>query len=149
LLPEVKEPAVVSNLLFNCFAFPWDETLIPRLEERTRHDLAAQRNAGTLHCRGAALYRSGRHEQALAVLEQSIIAHGKGGYVDTLLFQAMVCRQLGQLDQARKHLTRVEEWHRQQKFASWQQRVIWETLLREAQSVVRGPRQMPKVTDPN
>ncbi len=149
LLPEVKELAVVNNLLFVCQAFPWDETLLPRLEERIRRDLAAQRNAVTLHRHGVALYRSGRPEQALTVLEESIRAHGKGGFVDTWLFQAMTYRQLGRLDQAKQQLARFEAWHQKQKFATWQQRIFWETLLREAQTVVNGPRLMPKVTDPD
>ncbi len=139
LLPEVKDPAVVNALQFICEAFPWDEKVIPPLLERSQRGLEAQRTAVTLQRRGAALYRGGQYKQALNALEESIQAHGKGGGVNTWLFQAMACQKLGQPDQAKKHLERFEQWHQKQQFTVWQDRVFLGTLLREARSVVNGP----------
>jgi hypothetical protein len=132
--------------LLDHFNAPWDETVSPLPEQRTRADLAAQRNAVTLHRHGVTQYRSGRYKEALALFQESLSVHGKGGHVDTSLFLAMTLAQLDRADEARKQLGRFEQWHRQQHFTNWQERVLWDVLLREARLVVNSPR-MPKATD--
>ncbi len=129
--------------------FPGTRRCCLLLEERTRRDLAAKRNAVTLHRRGVALYRGG----------QLRAGPDPAGGVDPGPRQGRLRRylavpgddlpKLGQLEQARKHLARFEEWHSKQQFPTWQERILWETLLREARSVVNAPRLMPRVADPD
>ena len=106
-------------------------------------------NAATppLDTAGAALYRVGKYEDAERTLSESIKAHGKGGYTDTWLFQAMTARRLGKYDEASRLLAPFENWHRQQTFPTWQQRVYWAVLLREARQLITTPPAMPRADE--
>jgi hypothetical protein len=69
---------------------------------------------------------------------ESVKARGKDVHTWTWLFQAMTARQRGKHDEARRLLARFEAWRDRQTFPTWQQRVSWNMVLREARRVVHG-----------
>ena len=81
---------------------------------------------------------------AARTLQESMKAQGKGGYVDTWLFQAMAQQRLGRGAEARRLLTNVEGWLKVQKFATWQDRARWRSLLEEARRLILT---MPRATE--
>ena len=72
-------------------------------------------------------------------------AHGKGGDVETWLFQAMLLRWRGEHEEAIRLLGRAEERRRTETFLTWQDRVRRDVLLRKARTVVHTPPPMPTV----
>jgi hypothetical protein len=89
--------------------------------------------------------RLGDHDPAGAATVEAL---GKGGYVDTWLFQGMTARQLGKHDDAARLLARFEARHARQTFPTWQQRAYWEVLLTEARLLIHTPPQMPRAGGP-
>jgi tetratricopeptide (TPR) repeat protein len=140
LLPSVTDGPLRSRLLEHALHLACDEPTAVALLKRTAADLAHRRTAATLYYHGVALYRAGRYDEAGKVLVASVAAHGKGGYVNTWLFQSLVARAQGKQDEAGKHLARVESWHARQRFGDWRQRVLWYALVREAHTPPRMPR---------
>jgi Tfp pilus assembly protein PilF len=140
-----RDPASRSALFTNVLACSWDPATAESLVRHAAGNVAQQRNATTLHFHGAALYRAGEYAQAERTLAESVKTQGGGGFADTSLFQALTARQRGKYDESVRQLARFEEWLRQQKFSTWQQRVMWDALLREARRVVHTPPPMSKV----
>src|SRR5262249_32681266 len=103
--------------------------------------------ASTLQHHGAALYRAGRYDEAHRVLQGSVEAQGKGGFVDTRLFLAMTCKRLRRHDEAARLLARFEAWHERQQFTAWQDPVRWQALLAEARQLTNAPPPMPRAAD--
>jgi hypothetical protein len=105
---------------------------------------ARQRNAAHLALLGAALYRAGRFRGAARTLEEAIRAHGKGGEAESWLFLALARRRMGQPEDARRWLARVEGWLKKQQFKTWQRTIYWRLLSREARDLIL---RMPRVPD--
>ena len=82
-----------------------------------------------------------RRERTLA---EAVKVHGKGGYVNTWLFQSMVARQKDKHDEARRLLTRVRGGLPRADLRR-QQRVWWSALLGEARKLIHTPPPMPKL----
>ena len=57
---------------------------------------------------GAALFRTGQYAEAERTLAEPGKAHGKGGFTDTWLWQALTARQRGRHDEADRLLTKCE-----------------------------------------
>jgi uncharacterized protein HemY len=68
-----------------------------------------------LNTLGVALYRAGRHAQAIATLEQSLAATKGQIAAFDLFFLAMARHRLGQTVQARDSFDRAVRWWREQK----------------------------------
>jgi tetratricopeptide (TPR) repeat protein len=141
-LAEEKDSELAYPLVANVLKLPLAEVETRTLLERTGQRLLRQRHYVTLTVHGAALYRAGRYQQADKILAEAV-KEGKGGYVETWLFQALTAARLGRHDEAHQHLARVKQWHDRQHFSRWQERVQWQTLLAEANRVVDGPPRMP------
>jgi DNA-binding beta-propeller fold protein YncE len=146
-LEKESEPRLRTPLLARALEVPCDAESARVLLACASADLDRQRTANTLHRYGAALFRAGRYSEATRALAESVQEQGKGGYVDTWLFQAMTARQLDRPEQARDLLKRVEQWHAGQTFPDWQTRVRWDALLKEARQVVEGPPPMPRLSE--
>jgi tetratricopeptide (TPR) repeat protein len=143
ILASLKDPPTVRRITFDCLSFACCQPEAGRLSEITRQDLARQRNADTLMRHGVALYRSSHYEQALQLLDESVKAHGRGGFSTIWVFRAMALRQVGRLNEARQQLARYEDWVGKQTFQSWQSRVYYSALLREGREVVSSPKLLP------
>jgi hypothetical protein len=140
-----KDATVAASLFSRAVAAPWDKADAAPLLAYTGRALRRQRYDVTLEDHGAALYRAGRYAEAEQILAEAVEARGLGGDSRTVLFQAMTVRQRGKRDEAAALLARVEAWHGKQKFATWQERVLWTTLLAEARKLIRTPPPMRKV----
>ncbi len=126
-------------------AVPWDGQAAAALLAHARGQVARRRSAFSLHYCGAALYRAGRYAEAEKTLAESVKAQGKGGYVDTWLFQALTAHRLGKHQEAEKHLARLRPWYDKQTFSDWKSRTSWRLLMAEARKLIETPPRMPKV----
>jgi tetratricopeptide (TPR) repeat protein len=105
------------------------------------------KRAASLETLGAALYRAGRFDAAVAKLEQAVKLHGQEGSVGTLLFLAMAHHRLNQADQAQHYLDKAlaqierasqgESAERKIEPPSWQTRLRWQLLRRETESLIK------------
>jgi tetratricopeptide (TPR) repeat protein len=136
-LPAETDSQIAVSLIDIAISEEWAKPVSSALLERTRSNLAASRNASTLHFHGAALYRSGNYAEAERILAESGKAQGEGGFETTRMFQALVAQKRGKHAEAVRLLTRLEQWHRGQQFSTWQAREWWDTLLGEARRLIR------------
>ncbi len=141
-LATEKDVRFADNLFYYARIVVWDRESANILLEYARRRVASKRDADRSRDLGIALYRSGLYAEAERALAESVKLHGKGGSVETWLFQVLLARRQGKYDEAEQTLRRVEEWYGKQKFALWQHRAYWEVLLREARKVVRRPPRM-------
>jgi tetratricopeptide (TPR) repeat protein len=57
-----------------------------------------------------ALYRAGRFQESIARFEQAMQVHRQGGMVHDWLFLAMANQRVGHTDEAKKWLTKAQQW---------------------------------------
>jgi tetratricopeptide (TPR) repeat protein len=106
---------------------------------------AADTAPGTL---GAALYRAGRHDEALGKLNEAVKIYGGPGSYWEQLFLAMACQRCGKGEEAREWLRkavqqmeRLRTWKRPDGtpfVVPWQEQIQFELLRREAEGLI-GP----------
>jgi len=99
---------------------------------------------GTL---GAALFRAGKHEEAIQRLTEAIDLHGKGGNTEDWLFLAMAEHKLGRADAARKWLEKAVGWLDEAAAAkaepgkppalSWLRQVELQRLRKETEALLK------------
>lgn len=98
---------------------------------------------------GAALHRTGRTEQAIKLLEESVHGPVKGSYVEDWLFLALAHCKLGPSDKANHYLDRATKEIKQTKVGSklsdgrtlvWRLRQELEVLHQEAHSALEQKR---------
>jgi WD40 repeat protein len=145
--PGPDQDATGSSLLYWTQCVPCEKAIADRLVEWAGPFAKRNPTAVGLHRYAVTLYRARRYQEAEALLAQSAQVHGKGGYVDTLAFQAMTAWQLGQDVQAHQFLKRYEDWHARKTFDTWQERVLWDALLLEARARVHSQRMLPAEPD--
>jgi eukaryotic-like serine/threonine-protein kinase len=111
-----------------------------RAVSRARQAVAlAPRSAVCLNTLGVALYRAGKHAEAVATLERSLAAgHGQSDAFD-LFFLAMAHHRLGQAVQARDAFDRAVRWVREQKQLLDQSANELAGFRAEAQAVLAVP----------
>ncbi len=119
-------------------AAPVSKADAAKWEQHVRQAVARQRNPQTLHNLGVALYRVSKHDEAAKMLAESIKVSGGDCSAQTWLFQALVAQKQGQHAEALGFLARYEIWHSKQTFPDWQQRVLNQMLLGEAQREVNA-----------
>jgi serine/threonine protein kinase/Flp pilus assembly protein TadD len=92
---------------------------------------------------GAALYRAGHHAEAVRELEESVLVSHRAW---DWLFLSMAHQRLGHSRQARAYLDRARRWVREAEgrplgwgvaWAWWGERIEVETLMREAENLLR------------
>jgi Flp pilus assembly protein TadD len=86
---------------------------------------------------GAALYRAGRHTEAVKQVDQAVQLQRKGGTVTIQLFLALAHHHLGHADQARSWLEKadVQMQKRRDQIAMplfWNDELLWKVLRQEA-----------------
>jgi serine/threonine protein kinase/Tfp pilus assembly protein PilF len=100
---------------------------------------------GSQRTLGAALYRAGKHADALKHLTDADKAKAADRPALTWLFLAMVCQRLDKPDEARGWLNKADKWIEQADQAkpgttgalTWFQRTELDSLAREAKGLVR------------
>jgi WD40 repeat protein/tetratricopeptide (TPR) repeat protein len=129
--PEVVRLAVWACVLAKGGA-P-DAAAVATLAEKAA---AGSTDAAALRALGAALYRAGRAEEAVAKLEEA--ARRQPGHAPTLLFLAMARQQAGQKDRAKEALTEATAASRGGAVPpSWDVNVELSVLLDEAEAAVK------------
>jgi Flp pilus assembly protein TadD len=101
--------------------------------------------ADSLTTLGAALYRDAQFEAAVTQLQRARDAAGQDGSVEAELFLAMAHQRLDHPDLAKTSLAEATEHldkalkpaDKEARLPSWEERLRWETLRREAQAVVK------------
>jgi Flp pilus assembly protein TadD len=100
-------PVAANNVAWACALGPdagVDPEAVVELAERGVRGRPELNRMNTL---GAALYRAGRHVEALARLEQAVGLHGAGGTPYDAMFLAMTHQVLGHPEEARQWLGRA------------------------------------------
>jgi WD40 repeat protein/tetratricopeptide (TPR) repeat protein len=141
---SARDLKLVQSVAFACRTVPCGEAAAGRVVRLAERVLADQRNASNLDLLGAALYRASRFKDAAQALEEAIKAQGKGGYIDSWLFLAMARKRLGQPEEARRWLLKVEDWLKDQKFEAWETTIYWRLLHQEARGLIL---KMPRAED--
>lgn len=101
-------PTVEDTVAWACVIGP-DATADPaRVARLAEIAVAGPRDHPALNTLGAALYRAGRFEEALATLQRALAAHASGGTPHDWLFLAMTCQRLGRGEDARAWLERFD-----------------------------------------
>jgi WD40 repeat protein/tetratricopeptide (TPR) repeat protein len=86
---------------------------------------------------GAALYRAGRYPEAVKELEEALRLDGPDGSNESKLFLAMAYQRLGQAERAREEFGKAKPAEK----PSWEERLIYERLRREAEDLLKtGPK---------
>jgi tetratricopeptide (TPR) repeat protein len=150
---------------------PLDRSDALRLVASTRELLTRQRSAASLLLHGEALYRAGRHHEALRVLTGSLALQSHGNaliragkqeeaarlllgsieqptwvdFMPTYVFMALNSRALDRHDEAKHWLTLCKGWFEKKQLAQWQHRVHYRLLLAEARQKINSPPAMPRV----
>jgi tetratricopeptide (TPR) repeat protein len=137
-LGQTKDWATLNDLVWVCCLGPGatgDPKSIVTLAERS---VAPGANADNLRRLGAALYRAGRHDEAVTRLREAVQARkGEGGPVDWFLL-AVAHHHLNQPDKARQALE--QGWSLQQKAppGGWLSRLEVELLRAEAEKLLEA-----------
>jgi tetratricopeptide (TPR) repeat protein len=86
------------------------------------------------------LYRSGQFDAALKHLEELTRTSGQDAEARDWLLLAMAAQRLGRGDDAKKGLAKADEIHGAKKKTaeSWDDRLAYQTLRREAETLVKG-----------
>lgn len=132
---------VANQAAWTCAMAPDAGVEPARIVALAEKAVALAPNASTgLNTLGAALYRAGRYEEAIARLEQSIDVSGDRGSVEDWLFLSMAHRRLGQEAEARGWLERATRFlaatpllDEAGKPPYWSQPLTWQLLRAEAE----------------
>ena len=110
------------------------------------------KNADHLLILGAALYRAAQFQKSIDKLEESIKLRGKGPTELNWLFLAMANQRLGREAEAKKWLSQAVDWIEKEQvkkgpngqlLTSWEQRLQWQLLRREAELLLKPPEKTP------
>jgi hypothetical protein len=127
----------VNNVVWICAVGPEAvKDFEPLVREQTRI-LGPRPDPNLLNTLGALLYRAGRFEDAVKLLEEAIARRDKVGTVHDWLFLAMAHQRLGHGDLARKWLEKSGRAVEQAEDGSWEQRLELRLLRREAEALIR------------
>jgi serine/threonine protein kinase/WD40 repeat protein len=99
-------PRTLNVLAWSCAQGPAALTDYAALIRVTESAIASARTSNRLNTLGALLYRAGRFEDAIQVLERSRELHGAGGTPFDALFLAMAHHRLGHREEAQRWLGR-------------------------------------------
>jgi hypothetical protein len=145
----IEEPGPANELVGVCIlthdALPDMARLLPLAR------VAATRHPGNVRMLGAALYRAGGYGEAVQSIETAAKVYPLRA--SDWSFLAMAHHRQGHTDEARRCLARAEHWIEsanqvkeddtgrvQPAWGSWEERVGFPLLLREAQQLIGPPR---------
>jgi serine/threonine protein kinase/tetratricopeptide (TPR) repeat protein len=106
------------------------------------HTVAAVHRQAMLNTLGAALYRAGRFDEAIARLNQAVSMHPKGGTAGDWFFLAMTHAQLGDTATARQWYDKAARWMDENEITLEKNRRLAEELRRfraEAAAALQVP----------
>jgi len=108
---NTQNPDLANNVAWFCVRFPEavaDVALPLQLAEKS---VALKPNQyASLNTLGAALYRASRFEDSIRKFDEAIKVHGQGGTAADWLFLAMAHHRLSHANDAKKWLTKAQQW---------------------------------------
>jgi WD40 repeat protein/serine/threonine protein kinase/tetratricopeptide (TPR) repeat protein len=134
---QVTSTATANLVAWTCVLGPGavkDPTVVLHLAEKAVAD--EPKSYQPLNTLGAALYRAGRHAEAVKRLEEAVKVQGKGGTAWDWLFLAMAHHRLGHAKEAREWLARARPQEADRRL-SWDQRLELQLLRREAEELLK------------
>ena len=116
-----------------------DLTVPVQMAEAALVDYPADQKRFALNTLGAALYRAGRIDEAIARLDESVKASGGAGVPQDWVFLAMAHHKKGNADAARRWLEKARSHRPDEKAGLSSDLVECRILLREAEALLREP----------
>jgi tetratricopeptide (TPR) repeat protein len=137
---KATDPNTLNNASWSCTYAPdavADLTVPVQLAEAALAGYPAEQKRLALNTLGAALYRAGRIDEAIARLDESVKASGGSGTPEDWVFLAMAQHKKGNADEARRWLEKVRAYVNDEKTAFSNELVEARFLLREAEALLR------------
>ncbi|HEY7154021.1 MAG TPA: hypothetical protein VH575_08710 [Gemmataceae bacterium] len=130
-------------------AIAWTCTLLdgavrdwkPLVQRAERAVTTHPQSADDLRRLAVLLYRSGQFDAALKRLEEATRLPGQDAEPRDWLLMAMAAQRLGREEDAKKWLAKAEQFGREKAKSSadsWEERLVYQTLRREAETLVKG-----------
>jgi tetratricopeptide (TPR) repeat protein len=112
-----------------------DSRLLLALAE---HQVQKERSAINLFSLGAARYRAGQFEQAVASLEEAIQRRRIKEWGEAWLFLALAQQRLGKSQEAGQGLAKAINLLDKQPAGHWSRQIYLQILRKEAEGLIRG-----------
>jgi serine/threonine-protein kinase len=135
-----KNPDHANELAWYCVRFRTGPGDVIRPLKLAEQAVEAETDPGAFSTLGAAQYRAARYTDFIDMFEKAIQIHYKDHPSDTL-FLALCHHRLGHADEAKKWLTRAQQWINQapkvgDEALPWDQRLELELLRAEAEEAI-------------
>ena len=137
-LAEFREDPWSDWLLQICVLPPLAAGDSRRLLALAEHQVQKERSAINLFSLGAARYRAGQFEQAVASLEEAIQWRQKKERCEAWLFLALAQQRLGKSHEAGKGLEKAINLLDKQPRRRWSEQIYLQILRKEAEGLIRG-----------
>jgi WD40 repeat protein/serine/threonine protein kinase len=138
----MTDPNTQNNVAWFCTYAPdavADLEVPVRMAEAAVAGYPAEQKRFALNTLGAALYRAGRTDEAIARLDESVKASGGTGAPQDWVFLAMAHHKKGNTEEARRWLEKVRAYVKDEKAAFSSGLVESRLLLKEAEALLREP----------
>jgi tetratricopeptide (TPR) repeat protein len=137
-LAEFREDPWSDSLLRVCVLPPLAAGDSRRLLALAEHQVQKERSAINLFSLGAARYRAGQFEQAVASLEEAIQRRRIKEWGEAWLFLALAQKRLGKNQEAGQGLEKAINFLDKQPGRNWRLEIYLRTLRKEAEELIRG-----------
>jgi tetratricopeptide (TPR) repeat protein len=137
-LAEFREDPWSDLLLQICVLPPLAAGDSRRLLVLAERQVQKERSAINLFSLGAAQYRAGQFEQAVASLEEAIQRRQIKEWGEAWLFLALAQQRLGKIQEAGKWLEKAINLLDKQPRRHWSAQIYLQLLSKEAERLIRG-----------
>jgi WD40 repeat protein/serine/threonine protein kinase/tetratricopeptide (TPR) repeat protein len=138
---KTSDPNSLNAVAWYCTYAPdavADLTVPVLMAEKALAGYPPDKKRFALNTLGAALYRAGRIDEAIARLDESVRASGGAGYPQDWAFLAMAHYKKGNADKARSWLEKARSYKPDEKSGFSMNLVESRMLIREAEALLKG-----------
>ena len=139
---KTSDPNSLNNVAWVCVYAPLaaaDLAVPVQMAEKAIAVYPPQQKRAALNTPGAALYRAGRIDEAIARLDESVKASGGVGVPQDWAFLAMAHFKKGNADEAHRWLEKLRSYKPDEKAGFSTDLIECRILLREADALLRHP----------
>ncbi|HKB42047.1 MAG TPA: WD40 repeat domain-containing protein, partial [Gemmataceae bacterium] len=142
---RIKNPAVANQVAWACALAPDALSGLEPAVDLARMAVQSNPKEWAMHnTLGAVLYRAGQDTAAIKELNAAIQLNPAGGTVLDFLFLAMAHHRLGKVADAKSWLAKARQAQEKQPPVFWTDRMEWQLLHREAETLLKTPPPDPK-----
>jgi WD40 repeat protein/Flp pilus assembly protein TadD len=142
---KTRNATVANNLAWTCALAPGALPDLKPAVELARVAVSAKANdANVRHTLGAILLRAGQDVEAVKELNESMRLDEAGAGTFGFLFLAMASHRLGKSSDAKTWLEKANQSHAKASLTVWTQRLEWEVLSGEVETLLKEPPPDPK-----